>query len=108
MKKTVSALLIAGTILLVSGCLKAPFQPPVGTIYNDSTAPLSTEYNRTDIGTKKGSGHARSILGLFAWGDLSTQSAAKAAGISVIKHLDYEYFNFLFIVQTTTINVYGD
>lgn len=108
MKKVISALMITTTTALLAGCLKAPFQPPMGTIYNRTTAPLSTEYNKTDIGAKKGSGEATSILGLFAWGDLSTQSAAKKAGISVIKHLDYEYYNLLYIVQTTTINVYGD
>ncbi len=106
MKKLLSIALIA---LALTGCTTAPFMPSVGAIYSDTKAPLSLEYNKTDLGHKVGSASSHSFLGLFAFGDVSVQSAAKDGSIKVIKHTDYEFTNVFFGLFTkTTVYVYGD
>jgi hypothetical protein len=40
------------------------------------------------LGQKKGTAKMHSVLWLVAWGDASTQAAAKDGGISTVNHLD--------------------
>ncbi|HAL91788.1 MAG TPA: hypothetical protein DCM68_02030 [Verrucomicrobia bacterium] len=95
-------------LLLGSGCaLVAPFQPPQGAVFSNTKAPLDVNYDETALGTKNGESSAYNILGLFAFGDASTQTAAKNGDISIIDHADYAYLNFLYIFQKTTVTVYG-
>ena len=89
-----------------TGCISAPFTPPMG-IYSEVSAPLSTE-GTIDVGSKKGEATAKTILGLVATGDCSIAAAAKNGGLSTIKHIDYKYKNILGIVQETTVVVYGE
>lgn len=106
MKKYLS---LAIVMLLLTGCTTAPFMPSVGALYSDTKAPLSLEYNNTDMGRKVGQASAHSFIGLFAFGDASVQSAAKDGNIKVIKHTDYEFTNVFFGLFTkTTVYVYGD
>ena len=108
MKKYLS---IALLILSLTGCAGtiAPFHPSAGILYSDIKAPLSLEYNNTNLGHKVGKSTSQSFLGLFAFGDTSIQAAAKNGNIRVIKHSDYEFKNVLFGIFTeTTVYVYGD
>lgn len=106
MKKYLSVLVLA---IALAGCTVAPFQPSTGILYSDIKAPLSLEYNDTDLGNKVGKATSHSFLGLFAFGDSGIQAAAKDANIKVIKHSDYEFKNVFFGLFTeTTVYVYGD
>ena len=106
MKKYLS---IAIVILALTGCTTAPFMPSTGALYSETKAPLSLEYNNTDLGRKIGQSSAHSFLGLFAFGDTSVPAAAKDGNINVIKHTDYEFKNVFFGLFTkTTVYVYGD
>ena len=92
--------------LFVSGCLSAPFEPPMG-ILSEIKAPLSTEGN-WEMGSKRGESSSTSILGVFAQGDCSISTAAKAGDVKKVNHVDYEYRNILGIYQKATVIVYGE
>jgi hypothetical protein len=44
-----------------------------------------------------------SAFGLVAWGDCSIETAAKAGGITQIRHIDYQSKNVLGYQEFTTI-----
>jgi hypothetical protein len=106
--KLMTLAVLTSTVLMTTGCLRAPFQPPEGVAYTNYKAPLGTDLADTKIGPRTGRSTATSILGLFAFGDASIQTAAKNAGIRKAYHTDYEYFNILGIVQETTVIVNGE
>ncbi len=107
MKKILMASVIA---LSLTGCAtKAPFQPAMGLVYNNTKAPLSLEYENTNLGSKTGTSSAMSVLGLVALGDASVEAAAKNGKIRTVKHADYDFTNVFFGVYTkTNVYVYGD
>ena len=93
----------------MTGCVTAPFVPPQGAVYSNTTAPLDVEFEDTKIkGAKSGKAEVVSILGLFSFGDASSKTAASNGGITTIDHADYEHFNILGIFQKTTVIVYGN
>src|SRR5262249_33259690 len=96
--KRFAASLFALSLVTLPGCL-----------YSDTKLPLDTDLNQTKLGAKTGESKAYSILWLVAWGDASTQAAAKQGGITQINHADQANFLVLFGVfaRYTTI-VYGD
>lgn len=105
MKKSLA--IIALSVLVLSGCTTAPFSPPQTLIYTDFKAPLTTEFNNTDLGSKMGTSSSFSFLGLFSIGDVSISAAAKDGRIKTVKYADYSHFNILFF-QKTSLFVYGD
>ena len=96
-------------VSVMTGCVTAPFVPPQGFVFSQTTAPLDLEYEDTTIaGTKVGKAEVISILGLVTVGDASSKTAAANGGITTIDHADYEHFNILRIFQKTTVIVYGN
>lgn len=84
--------------LLVSSCL-----------YMNVQRPLTTEFNKTELGSKTGESTSQSVLWLFAWGDSGTKAAAEKGGIKVIKYSDTKIFSVLFgLYSKVTTIVYGD
>lgn len=104
MKKFIFAFAV---VFALSACTTAPFMPAQGFVYTNNKAPLSIGFN-ADMGTKVGTASSYSILSLFAFGDVSAQTAATNGRIKVMKYADYEYTNVLFMFTKTTIRVYGD
>jgi hypothetical protein len=77
--------------------------------YVDVKTPYDENLDRTELGSKKGTGEGHSILWLFTWGDTSYGTAAKNGDITVIRHADQELFQILFGLYTRwRIVVYGD
>jgi TRL-like protein family len=104
--RNVSVLLAALVlVLLITGCVFAPVNPPRGFIYTNQKAPL---FPGNGGGEKVGEASTYSILLLVAWGDASITAAAKDGGITKIKQLDYQVFNILPIWQEYTTIVRGD
>lgn len=96
---------------LLAGCAGqtwAPVIPPPGLVLTSTSAPLDTDLDKTQLGTKRGTASTVSILGLFAFGDASTRAAAASAGITTINHADYKSFNLLGIYSSYTTVVYGE
>lgn len=98
--------LFAGAMALASGCVVAPFQPPMG-IVSVVKAPLSTEGDFS-ASPKCGESSSVSILGLVSTGDCSIDSAVKSAGLKKINHIDYGYLNIIGVYQKATVYVYGE
>ena len=104
----IKTILAVMTVFLLTACgTRAPYSPPQAFMYSDIKAPLSTEFNNTDLGNKKGEASTFSFLGLISVGDISLEAAARNGRITKVKHADYRHFNVLFFQKTTTI-VYGD
>jgi hypothetical protein len=97
---------VAGASLL-SGCLTAPFEPPMGMIFSDVKAPLMVDYDKAQVSPKSGKAESICILGLVTTGDNSIQAAAAQGGIQTIEHVDYHYFNVIGVYQKTTVVVFG-
>ncbi len=106
--KLLSSAVLAGSLMMMSGCYTAPVMPPGGLIYSNVQAPIDTNAESTVIGPKTGESSSASILWLFAWGDASVATAADNAGISTIEHVDYEFFHILGIYQKFTTRVNGE
>lgn len=103
MKKT----FILTLLLFLSACTTAPFSPPQTFLYTDIKAPLSLDFDKTEIGSKKGTASTYSFLGMISTGDASIQQAARNGRITKVSHADYEHFNLLFF-QKTSVIVYGE
>jgi hypothetical protein len=111
--KRVALILTLGIIVgsLMGGCIGVePIQCPKSPIIADWKAPLSTNLNKFDLGTKVGKATNKTYaFGLVSIGDNDIKTAADNGGIKVIKHVDYHYQNFfLFVYQEITVIVYGD
>ena len=96
----------ACVMAFVSGCIVAPFQPPMGVV-SVVKAPLSTEGDFS-ASPKYGESSSVSILGIAATGDCSIDAAVKSAGLKKINHIDYGYLNIIGVFQKTTVYVYGE
>ena len=111
-------IMIAVCLLTVVGCansLKAPVRPPMGFIYTDYDAPLTTDFKGTGRGSKTGQSQAiyiRVPLIIinpdFAFGDADIQHAAQNAGIHTIYYADYHYTTVIGLFSRLTVTVHGD
>jgi hypothetical protein len=96
-------------LLAITGCIQAPFVPPLGAIYTSIDAPLDVDLDKTEIRLKQGTSKCSAILGLVSFGDCSTRKAAENGDITTINHADYSYTIILFgLVQSLTVKVYGE
>ena len=60
------------------------------------------------VGSKVGTATSTNILGLVVMGDASINTAAKAAGIRKISHVDCQKSNLLGIFSSYKVVVYGE
>lgn len=109
--RTATLAIVAG-ILAAGACgcggMRAPVMPPMGVIYTGVAAPLDIDYKESGLGEKHGKASVQQVLGLVAWGDASTEAAAKNGQITVIDHADYEFlYVVLGIYSKYTTIVYG-
>jgi hypothetical protein len=94
-------------MLTLCALLVATFSP--GCIYMKVQRPHDKNFEQTELGTKVGKSHLKSVLWLFAWGDAGTKAAAEDGEITVINHADVEYFTILLgLYGRITTVVYGD
>jgi len=110
MKTTLLLALIVGC-LVGTGCAGipiAPVMPPPGLLISSYTAPLDTDVDKTDLGSKRGEASSYAILGLISMGDAGIQAAARNGGVRTIKHADYKAFNLMALFSSYTTVVYGD
>jgi len=85
-------------MFLVTGCL-----------YTHVLTPYDKNLDKTVLGQKTGKASMHSVLWLVAWGDASSEAAAKQGGITSLNDMDLEFLNVAFGIYTeTTTIVYGD
>jgi len=93
------------TIALSSGCMLAPVSPPRGVLFTNQSLPL---FGGEAGGARVGRASVENIAFLISWGDASIHTAAAKAGITDIKHVDYNYYNAAGLYQRYTTVVWGD
>ncbi len=100
MRPTFCLAVIAALILcsILGGCVRSPVVPPMASFgFNNTSFPADIEFDRTTIGTQKGTASAYSVLfGLIAFGDCSVHAAAQNGKLKEVDHLDARWFNVLF------------
>jgi hypothetical protein len=94
--KSLTALAVLTTL---TGCLVAPVKPPMGILYTDHFSPLFADQTTGEVGSRSGEAEAISILGLVAIGDASLQTAAQNGNIKNVRHVDYQYVNYVGVYQ---------
>lgn len=107
MKKNIVILIwTVFVFLLLSGCATSE---PVGLFYTDTTVPITaTSAKIKKIRQKIGSAGCNSYLGLVATGDASISTAAKRANIKKINYVEWKANNFLGLIGTYKVLVYGE
>ena len=96
------------TLVGCGGPWIAPVVPPQGFAFSSTEAPIDTDLNNTDLGSKMGKSSAVCVLALFSFGDASIGTAARDGNIQIVKHADYKYLNVLGLFQSFTTVVHGD
>ena len=80
-----------------------------GCAFVNIKTPFDTDLDKTELGSKRGTAQAYSVLWLVSWGDASYATAAKNGGITVMKHADQEMQQVLLGLYTRwRVVVYGD
>ena len=98
MNRRITIVLLMSILLVFSGCA-----------FINIKTPFDTDLDNTDLGSKKGTAEAYSLLWLVSWGDASYATAAKNGGITVMKHADQEMQQVLLGLYTRwRVVVYGD
>ena len=98
MNRGIILVMVMSVLLVFSGCA-----------FVNIKTPFDTDLDRTDLGSKKGTAQAYSLLWLVSWGDASYATAAKNGGIKVMKHADQEMQQILLGLYTRwRVVVYGD
>jgi hypothetical protein len=117
MKQTIIAAVGVALAVAASGCVapRAPVVPPTAFVYTQVKAPLQTDLEGADMQAERmGESTARFLyipftwgLASFAWGDASTEQAAKDGGIDEVQFADYEFLSVLGVYAQTTIRAHG-
>ena len=95
--------------MVCAGCYSTPAKPPIGAVFSDIQAPLTTELHGQPTASRRGEASTESILGLVSWGDCSLEEAARDGGLTTIQYCDYAYQNVILgIYQKFTVIAYGD
>ena len=98
MNRRFTLILLMSILLIFSGCA-----------YVNIKTPFDTDLDKSELGSKKGTAEAYSLLWLVSWGDASYATAAKNGGITVMKHADQEMQQVLLGLYTRwRVVVYGD
>ena len=98
MNLRIAITILISILLVFSGCA-----------FVNIKTPFDTDLDKTDLGSKKGTAQAYSLLWLVSWGDASYATAAKNGGIKVMKHADQEMQQVLLGLYTRwRVVVYGD
>ena len=105
MRGVLFSVLTVCLVIFAAGCAMTPVAPPRGVLYNDQKAPL---FPAAATGSVRGTSTAYNVLLLVGWGDCSVHTAARNAGITKIKNVDYRSSNYCFVYQEFDVIVYGE
>ena len=98
MNHRIPIVLLMSILLVFSGCA-----------FVNIKTPFDTDLDKSELGSKRGTAEAYSLLWLVSWGDASYATAAKNGGITVMKHADQEMQQVLLGLYTRwRVVVYGD
>lgn len=92
--------------MMMTSCAMVSTGVGAGAFYTGVTEGAAVTAN--PLGTKVGQSSACNVLGIVATGDASINSAAKAAGIKKVSHVDVKKTSVLGIFASYTTVVYGN
>ncbi len=94
---------------ILCGAVAMALISATGCAYMHVQSPLSTNFKKTDLGTKTGRASSYSLVWLVSWGDAGTKAAAKNGGIQFVECEDIETKIVLFGLYTRITTVaYGE
>ena len=112
---------LSGAVLALAalvGCtspVRVPVAPPSGLLFAYQSAPLETNFEETQVGSKTGIAEVRFLrepfftnLPLVTWGDASLEAAAREGGIQTVHYADYHLLSVLGVYLQLTVQVSGD
>ena len=116
MKNILRILIVVAFALLGMGCSRyvTPVMPPQGLLFTSLSAPLTTNFTETPVGTKKVQAstfyfHVPFVTGAdFAWGEAGLKDACANANIRRVAYSDYHILMILGIFGTFTVTAYGE
>lgn len=85
-RKNGALLFLISAMTLATGCAAVTRAPVTGLLYSDVTYPTMATGN--PAGTRVGVACEQSVLGAFATGDASIETARKNGGITLISSVD--------------------
>lgn len=98
MNRSITLIFMMSILFVFSGCA-----------FVNIKTPFDKDLDKTELGSKRGTAEAYSLLWLVSWGDASYATAAKNGGITVMKHADQEMQQVLLGLYTRwRVVVYGD
>jgi len=105
----------AAATLFLAGCIsmRAPVQPPTGLLFTSYKAPLSVNYDATQVCEKHGEASTLCVRDVFitgltvAWDKAGLDDAARAGGLTTIEYADYEYLSVLGVFGKFKVIAYG-
>ena len=91
----------------VAGCA-SPYTP-FGVLITETKSPLTlTVEGDPNANLRRGEATITCVLGLVSTGDCSIPTAMRNGNIQKISHVNYEYKNYLGILQEGKVVVYGE
>jgi len=110
MRRRISGLLaLALGSVLLGGCAWAMSPVGDGWIYTDVKGPIhATNAPVNEKTLKVGRAKCHNVLGLFAWGDATLETAMKNGDLTRVQHVDHESYTILGCYSEFTTVVYGD
>jgi hypothetical protein len=112
MKRLVlTTVLAALCVTMMTGCGGLMAITGGGFLYQDTKAPMDqVSYfgPSSNSMAKKGEASYTSILGILVTGDASLKEAMERGGITKIHHIDQQVTNYLGLIATYKIIVYGE
>jgi len=111
MKKIIMVVLCLSTLLIVGCVVPVAKSTPLagGLIYSNMRFSKSVPgVEDAQPGPKRGSASMSGVLWAVTTGNSSISQAARNAGISKIKTVEYEYMNVLLVYQRYTTYVTGE
>jgi len=98
MNRRIAITILMSILLVFSGCA-----------FVNIKTPFDTDLDKTELGSKRGTAQAYSLLWLVSWGDASYAAAARNGCITVMRHADQEMQQVLLGLYTRwRVVVYGD
>ena len=64
------------------------FPPALGSGFTEIGVPVDTTFHETDMSGRQGHSASHCVLGCFAWGDATVDSAARNGGLQVVEQVD--------------------
>ncbi len=85
------------SLIILTACATTGMNSGTGTAFINMETTEAVSVTAHKLGTKTGMACSSNILGVYASGDASVHTAAKAGGITNITSIDKQFTNYAFV-----------